>query len=243
MPTGVYNRPTRRLSTSRVRSTARDIGRTAAGTPGNGPTATQDETSPKESHKLTASVARLVDGIRTTFTAFVDDFTSFTLSGEELAPRFMRTYRKWEAETGGSFIAFVRLLVPSIPMDVKSYKAHSAYMSADYLRREAARLERQGTTPAERAEAIRNRPVSPRTALARVLASVMPLIDPNALETLFEAMRSNLHWSEAQVDGIKELVGEETPLVRIRAPRGVHIEQGLKLSPAPVVADDAAATA
>lgn len=234
----------RRLSTSRVQSTSADIARHTPRTATTAPAgASQGDEEPETAKPLSAVVARAVDAIRLTFSSFVDDFAAFTISGEDLAPRFMKTYRKWEAETGGSFVAFVRLLVPALPMDVKGYKAHSAYASADYLRREAARMERQGTTPVERAQAIANRPASPRVAMARLMASIMPLIAPDALAVLYDAMRTQLNWTDNQVAGLRELVGEETPLVRIRPPRGVHIDAGLKVTEAPIVNEDIAATA
>lgn len=208
--------------------------------PKKAPAAPKEDEDEEKVPKLSVSVARRLESIKATFTAFVDEFAAFTVSGEEFAPLFMKTFHKWEAETGGSFVAFVRVLIPSLPMDTKGYKAHPAYASADYLRRTAGRLDREGSTPVERAQAIANRPVSPRTALARIMVSIVPLIAPEALETIFAAMRSQLHWTDNQVDGFKTLIDEEQPLVRIRAPRGVHLDQGLKVTDAPAISEDAA---
>jgi hypothetical protein len=223
MPRGIYNR---QLSTPAARSSSKDTARTLA--------ATTDTTPDKEPVKLTGPLVRALDTLRTVFTAFVADFKVLEMKRAELAPRFMKTFRKWQGETGGSFVAFVRVMVPDLPMDTKSYKAHSVYNAADYLRTMAARLEREGTTPVERARAIANRPASPRTAMARMMASFLPLIDPSALAALRTAMEEQLHWTTAQVDGIMDLVGTEQPIVRVRAPRGIHIaEHSLKLVAAP----------
>jgi hypothetical protein len=70
--------------------------------------------------------------------------------------------------------------------------------------------------------------------MARMMASFLPLIDPAALDALRAAMETQLHWSTAQVDGIMDLVGKEQPIVRVRAPRGVHMEEhSLRLVAAP----------
>lgn len=228
----------RRLSSARVRSAAQDTARHLAAAP----VPQQEDTDEDEPVSLSKRVQTAVDKVRSLFRSYVEDFAALTASTEDLAPTFMQTYRRWEGETGGSFVAFVRVLVPDLPMETKAYKLHKAYNAADNLRRVAGRLEREGTNPVERAQRIANAPVAPRRAFLSLLSAVAPLIQPDALDLLFDAMKTRLHWSEATVDGIKDAVEnkEETPLVLIRPPRGVHIDQGLVVRSAPVVAEDVA---
>lgn len=228
MPTGIYTR--RKTSTSVPMHTAKDA-------PQRGQAQPIGEDKEQSEVRLSAKTTRAVDVIRVTFRAFVTDFARITVSREELAPKFMKTFNQWQAESGGTFVDFIRLLVPDVPHDREGYRAHSAYQAADYLRRLVQQEARTGSTPTERAEAIRNRPVSPRVALARIVASIMPLIDPSALEALWKAMHDQLNWSDGQVAGIKTLVTDETPLVRIRAPRGIHLaDHTLRLTAAPAPA-------
>jgi hypothetical protein len=145
MPTGVYNRTARRQSTTRVTSTAKDAPPTASVTPD----------APKDAPaKLTGPLVRAVDTLRVVFNTFLTEFNALEARREDIAPRFMRTFGKWQSETGGTFIAFVRVLVPDVPMTVKEYKFNRAYMAADYLRRLVAQQERATTSPIARAKQI-----------------------------------------------------------------------------------------
>ena len=244
MPTGVYPRKTRapraRFSGQRRVDTIHDAPKPAPVTATADKGASSAGDTPAEPVRLTGPLVRMIETVRAPFMAYVDDFAQLEQTREELAPRFMRAFNKWQSETGGTFVAFVRLFVPDVPLQSRSndkgsgYKDHTAYRAADYLRRKAAEIAREeAATPVQRAQAIANRPVSQRTAFGRLLAMVLPLLDESALGQLRRAMHDGLNWTDNQVNGLIELAGTETPLARVRPPRGVHLEHSLKLSVIP----------
>lgn len=249
MPTGVYPRKTRaQFSGHRNPAVVHETPSTAQATATQGGKVQPIEDTAPEPVKLTGPLVRMIEAVRTPFKAFVDDFSQLEQTREELAPRFMRAFNKWQSETGGSFVAFVRIFVPSVPLQSRTndkgegYRDNAAYQAADYLRRKNADIERAGSTPVERAQAIANRPVNPRTAFARLLATVLPLLDDSAVVQLRRAMHDGLNWTDNQVNGLIELAGSETPLARVRPPRGVHLEHSLKLSvPTPADVEEPAA--
>src|SRR6266581_8023066 len=174
MSRGIYTRR-KHSNDPRTRSSAKD-------------TNPVQETIAEEPVKLTAKLIRSVDELRVTFTAYSEAFTALEMRRADLAPKFMRICRAWQAETGSSFVAFVRVLIPDLPMERKGYVNHTAYMAAEYLRVKVNKFERENTTPVERARAIADKPASPRRIMTSVLASFLPLIDPAVLETLWAAM-------------------------------------------------------
>ena len=91
------------------------------------------------------------------------DFTAMAVSREELAPKFMKAFGLWQAETGSTFVEFVRFLVPEIGNTRAEYRNHRAYQAADYLRRLVGNAARKPTTQAERAAA----PASARCSSGR----------------------------------------------------------------------------
>lgn len=225
MPRGVYNR------SKTARATASDTSIGAAIT-----SATVASDVPQEAPKpLSVRIVRMVDGIRSAFNDFTAEFKKVSERRAEFAPKFMKVFHAWQGETEGTFVAFVRVLVPELPMDTKGYKAHAAHIAADNLRSLYNRLERgKKLTPVERAKAIQNKPVAPRAAYTRLMAAFLPLIDDTGKEALRKAMSEQLHWTEAQIKGIFADSDETTPLVRVKPPRGVHIDHTLKLVPGPV---------
>lgn len=223
MPRGIYPR-------RQARATARDTSapRTAPTTP------EVPEGSSEAPAALTAKLVRTLDGIRATFLTFVQDFATLTTRREELAPKFMKAFNMYQAETGESFVNFVRALDPSVPADRTGYRGHRAYQAADYLRRLVQQNSRVKESPVERANRIASAPVNTRHGMARVLATFAPLVDEGAMDVLWKALGAHLHWTEGQIDGMKALVEEEPALVKIKAPKGVEITHALKLTAAPV---------
>lgn len=221
-PRGVYNRGTVRVATSNDRETRRAA---AVATVGG-------DQSPEA--EVSAKVRKAIDAIRRPFTSFVADFASLSVSREELAPKFMKTFGLWQSEAGGTFVDFIRVLVPEVGATRQEYRAHRAYQAADYLRRLAQQANRQGTSAEERAEAIANRPVSHVTAMARLLRTLIPAISQDAQATLWQALSDQLHWSERMVTRVQEMAKTEQPLVVIREKRGLHALGTLTLAiPAP----------
>lgn len=227
--------PTRRRSTLRaVPTAAHDRATRAVEAP--------EATEAPDPRPLPAKVLRAIDAIRVPFSAFVDDFTTLTSDRETLAPKFMRAFDLWKAETGGGLADFVRLFDPTVPPSAADYKRHPAYNAADYLRRLVAQGSREDETPMQRAKRLAAAPVSPRRVLAQVLAAFLKVIDPATLDTIYASVKERNHWTDGQVEGLKELVEEESPLVSVRGPRG-FTSHSLRLVEAPDASDDAAATA
>lgn len=184
---------------------------------------------------LPAKLTKAIDTLRTTFRDFTDDFAALNLNREVLAPRFMKTFAQWQEATGGTFVDFVRILVPEVPGDREGYRAHPAYQSADYLRRIVQQEGREEETPVARAHRIASAPVNPRVAFARILGALLPLLSPETLPVLWQAAADTLHWSEATIKGMQTLVESAPPLVTLRTPRGVHVDHALRVIPAPDV--------
>lgn len=167
-------------------------------------TVTQDALSPKAS--------TLIAALRSPFKAFAEGFTHLLTARAELAPQFMKAFVAWRAETRGTFVQFVHLLDPSVPLERKGYRNNNVYRSADYLRRLSNR-PRLARPPNPKTA-----PVSPMVALAKLVATVMPLVDPTG--TILDAFVREMHWSPQQVARLKMLSAREGAIKL--APRTKH---------------------
>lgn len=209
-------RESRRRSTLRTGSVAAD--------------ATARPTTTKTLGDVSSKVLKAVDAIKKPFTQFVKDFASLATSREELAPKFMKAANAWMEETSGTFVDFVRYLVPDVGATRNEYRAHRAYQAADYLRRlvaQQARARREPTTEGTVA------PATPMNAMASLVASIMPLIPEDQKHRLWESFYVNLHWSQRQVERLQGLIGDADPLVNIRTPRGQTMPNLRLAVPAP----------
>jgi len=179
--------------------------------------------------ELTAKALKVINLIKKPFTQFTKDFAALAVSREELAPKFMKAFGLYQAETAKTFVDFVRYLVPEVGKSRNEYRSHRAYQAADYLRRLASQAARGGRkanmTAAERA----NVPATPTEAVARVIASMLTLIPQDQQERVYQAVHTELHWSERQVTRLQNQVEHADPLVIAKLPRGVQIP-ALKLS-------------
>lgn len=175
--------------------------------------------------RLSAKVRNAVDAIREPFGTFVAEYSALAVRREELAPRFMKSFGLWQAETGATFVDFVRVLVPDLGTSRKEYRAHRAYQAADYLRRLAAAVTRAPLSASEAAAEVqaRTRPAKPSEGLARVLASMLALLDPAAQAIVWIAVHDGLHWGDRQVADLQTAVQDAQPLVKLTAPRGQHL--------------------
>jgi hypothetical protein len=171
-------------------------------------TATLAETTPD----LSSKVERAIDGIKKPFMSYVKDFTALAASREDLAPKFMKAFGLWQAETAGTFVDFVRMLVPEIGNSRNEYRNHRAYQAADYLRRLVGNANRRPRTQEERAAA----PVAPTDALSRIMASLMTIIPEDQQQRIWTAMQSQLHWTDRQVNRLQTQVEHVDPLVQIQ---------------------------
>lgn len=187
------------------------------------PTTTSTTTTDAAPTPLSSKVQRIVDTLRPSFDAYTRDYTALAVRREELAPKFMKAFGAWQTETGGTFVQFVRLFDATIGESREEYRAHRSYQAADYLRRLAGRQTRAPESSTERATRIASTPVRPMQGFARVLAAVVPLVQPEALSALWKAVESELHWSPEQVARLQTLVTEATPLIRMAPTRGATI--------------------
>lgn len=163
---------------------------------------------------LSRKVKTLIDGIRQPFASFTGDLAGLTTKRSELAPKFMKAYNAWAAETSGNFPAFCRLLDPTIGPNRADYRTHRAFQAADYLRRLVARMNRP-----ERPAGVQ-RPATPMDAVARLLKTITPLIGADEIGKLRDAIRKELHWSERQVSRLSAKADTAEPLAQLRVPKG-----------------------
>lgn len=154
--------------------------------------------------QLSAKLETVIDNLRRPFKAFVSQFKEMTVSRAELAPLFVQAYTAFEKETEGSFIQFCRLVDPTIPPDRASYRNDSGYQAATYLRRlvqqaQAAPTRKRGPKPA-----------TPLVALARFVATVLPVVDPTG--AIWSAFVAEMHWSERQAQRVQALGVKTGPI-------------------------------
>lgn len=233
MPRGIYARKPRIITTANDAASVEPI------TGAADPQATQDTPKP-----LSTRIAKQIDGIRETFNGYTNGLKLVNERRADFAPKFMKVFNAWKDETQGNFVAFVRVLVPDLPMQRAGYIVHPAHVAADNLRSLYNRLERaRKRTPAEQAQAEASKPVAPRQASLRLVASFLPYLEPSALDALKKVMKEQLHWSDNVVETFVAEATEATPLLRVRVPRGVHIEHALKVTPGPVPVSEPASVA
>lgn len=154
---------------------------------------------------MSAKTKHLVDAVRQPFMAFATDFAAITLTRADLSPKFMKAFGAYASDTGGTFIAFVRLIDPTVPADRKAYRAHTSYAAADYLRRLAAAT----ATPRKPIPASK-RPATPLVALARMVATVLPLVDPNG--KIWDAFVAEMHWTQDTAKRVQSLGAKLGPI-------------------------------
>lgn len=152
--------------------------------------------------ELSSRTRALIDNVRTSFVTFVDDFSALVSSSrQDLAPRVMRAFDAYRGETDGTFVDFVRQLDPTVPADRIKYRAHRSYQAADYLRRLVAQ--------APRAETRKRGPkaTTPLVALARLMATVLPAVDPTG--AVWTAFVKEMHWSAEQAKRLQKLAASQ----------------------------------
>lgn len=157
---------------------------------------TKAATTTEEITPLTARTSQLVGSLRVPFLAFAEGFAHLSTARSEIAPQFMKTFKAWQLETHGTLAAFVRLYDDSVPLDRDGYRSHPTYQSADYLRRLHGRGAREPLPFAKR-------PITPLVALARLVATVMPAVDPTG--TIWSVFVREMRWSDQQAERLKVL--------------------------------------
>lgn len=165
-------------------------------------------TAPSVTDELSKKVIHLIDEIRKPFAAFVNDFAAMTESRAELAPKFMKAFAAYAQETGKSFVAFVRVIDPSVPEDRDGYRGHSTYQAATYLKR---LVDQQGAQREASKVPASERPATPLVALARFVTTVLPLVDPTG--ALWNAFIKEMKWTDEYAERVKVLGAKQGPIV------------------------------
>lgn len=156
---------------------------------------------------ISAPLRRQIDSLRKPFTSFSQHFAVTTASRAELAPRFMKTYGVYLTQTGGTFVAFVRLLDPTVPAERDAYRAHKAYQAAEYLRRLVSRRE-PGTSASST-----SRGPSALLNFARVVKSMLPIVRGD--ETIWRALETECGFTARQITRLRSAVASTAPLLAI----------------------------
>jgi hypothetical protein len=130
----------------------------------------------------------------------------------------MKAYRAFEKDTdGGSFVAFVRLLDPTVG---EEYRDHRTYRSADYLRKLA-----NGGAERRRAKTKEHGPPisTPLNGLARLASTLLNLVPPDQRPRLWELFSEELGWTAEQVERLQKRVEHVDPLITVRPTRGASM--------------------
>jgi hypothetical protein len=191
----------------------------APAAPATAPTTTPERTASKATMKL-------VESVREQFTGYLSGYNALQTTRAKLAPLFMRAFNAWAGDTGGSFVAFVRLYDPTVPLQSEGYRAHSTYAAAEYLRRKARDLAAESAAEVEGEELVgatgvgAEAPATPLDVLARFVAMLLPLIAHEDQGRIWEFFASDAHWSERRITALREMVDLVKPFATVRTEKG-----------------------
>jgi hypothetical protein len=169
---------------------------------------------------------RLVESIREQFTGYLAGFNALQTTRTKLAPLFMRAFNAWAGDTGGSFVAFVRLYDPTVPLQSEGYRNHPTINAAEYLRRKARDMAAATTAEAEGEEVVgasgvgADAPATPLDVLARFVAMILPLIAHEDQPRIWAFFASDANWSERRITALREMVGQVKPFATVRTEKG-----------------------
>lgn len=166
--------------------------------------------------EMSAKLTKIIAGIREPFRLYVSDFAALSVSRAKLAPTFMKAFGAFQAETGANFVSFVRTLDPTVGHTREEYRASKSFLAADYLRR----LVSTATRSPGNAAAPGSTRATPLDGMARLLASLLPLISADQVTQLWDTVGTELHWSERQVTRLRNMVTSAASLVTVQAPSG-----------------------
>lgn len=156
---------------------------------------------------------KLIDDVRASFSDYASDFGSLVMSRAELAPKFMQAFRAFQKDTEQTFVAFVQVLDDTVPSDRDGYRKHSTYQAAENLRSLNAAQSQAAAKPIP----AHRRPATPLVALAKMVATIVPLLDDTGV--IWQAFLKQLHWSEVQVKRLQTLVVAEHSLLALPSQR------------------------
>jgi hypothetical protein len=185
---------------------------------------------------LSTKLTRQIDAIRGPFASFTRDFSALVERREELAPKFMKAFGAFQAETTLTFVSFVRHLDPSVPEGRNDYRNHRAYQAADYLRRLVARrTQKANAEGGEQAQA--SRPTPPMDVLARFMAALIPAVADAS--KIWQALETELNWTDRQVSRLKSLTEMAHPLLHLQGVKNARVR--IEHTPEPSTVQQSAA--
>ena len=159
---------------------------------------------------LSLRLTREIGYLKQEFAGYSEAYAVIAVRRAHLAPAFLATFKRWQRETGRSFVAFVHELDPSVPAARDEYTMHRSYQAALYLKRIA---EAPHTTPAYRTT------VTPFQLLARLLKSLRPLLAPGRDVDVLNAVVAASHWRPRDVERLRTAVAKAKLIPMPGAPR------------------------
>lgn len=163
-----------------------------------------------------------IEGIRPAFNAYAGQFQLVNEKRADLAPKLMAVYHMASAATKvGSlqFVSFLRLIDPSIPSHrdarevngktVPGYTVHNAYNAGIYCKR----LTQTGP----RQKAVGERAMTGTQMLARVIATMLPLVADSRL--VFDAVKAELRLDDKAIKRLETAVTQTQPLFTLPTPK------------------------
>lgn len=164
---------------------------------------------PRNRTTVSRSLAAALRTFSPDFNAYTTAFAGISARREQLAPAFLKLWRFYARETGGTFIAFVRELDREVPAEKRLYARHHAYQSALYLRRIAE---------APQTQAKYRQTMLPFDLLARVIKGVLPLVHPHE-GAAWNAIKAQSGWRPRDLQRLEARVEHAMAIAFPTAPR------------------------
>lgn len=169
---------------------------------------------------VSAELATALSTIRPQIMGFANDFATITRRKVDLIEPVADAFTLWNRETGRSYVDFCRALDPTVPADRDGYRNHATYQAMDYLRRSfnvgTGRLVSRRARAATRTNAVEK--------IARVLKTILAVVRPEDVATIWQAIGDELALSVRQVDNLKKAVNNQQPLGTLDIKRRVKLE-------------------
>lgn len=163
----------------------------------------------RQTTTLSMALQRELRDLRGEFLPFVEATSTLTVKRKDMAPAFMKLFKRYRKESGGTFVAFVHELDADMPVEREKYINHRSYQAALYLRR---LIEAPHTTPQHR------RTAPPFRVLAAVMTSLLYYTKKHEVE-VWTALKRVSHWDDRQIMRLQALMKHVHPLALPGAPR------------------------
>jgi hypothetical protein len=157
-----------------------------------------------------AKLGAALDELRPAFREVGQGLDQLTRKRAEIAPLFARVYQIWRRETKRPFIAFVRELDPTMPVNDRSaYRQHRSYRAAQYLRQLVEQSEKAGP-----------RGLTPLALLALTIKSFLPLCGSvKDQRAVLEALAKTSRWRDRDIRKLIARIRRARPIAMPNLPR------------------------